>query len=482
MKRNKLFIVFASLTKLELNHFKKYISYPLYNTQKPLITLVNFLGKELVGTTIEDYDGLREKAFKKMYPKKPYNGLKMRQMIAGVYALLSDFLVQEELKLEKELNATVLSKSLRRRRLSDLYLASLTQKQRNLEKTTTRDFYYFQNIVQLQHDLYYYPSANKYAEKNPLSALAKIHSDLDTGYVLTKLHHACQVIVIQRFRGQTREVLFLEEVLAMARKESFANNELVQLYLQFIALLQDTTEEGYNKVKKNFFELIPLMNKEVQFHLFVLLINLTWLAVEPSKIARVAFELYAEGLEMELVMDGGIMGASHFNNIVDIGCSLGEFERIRIFISKYLPYLDLGEDKLENVKNLFESFLCFGEGEFAKALLNLNYLEFGDFTYGFRAYLLTIKSLYETKKEKGYKEIETNSEAFKQYIKRKYKQGFISAPMREDNLNFIKIANQLPFASRSKFAKITHEDLKNKLLSMERVLSRNWLQEKIEAL
>ncbi len=408
--------------------------------------------------------------------------LKQRKLMAATLSLLSDFLVQEELKQENPDQDILLKRVYRKKRLSALYLAALEKEKKELTKSQQIDFYNYQDKVRLQHEFYFYVGANKYAEKDPLNALANLHQDLDVGYLLAKLHYACQVLVIQRFRGASVEVAFIEEAIIMANHPEIKEHAILQLYIRMIRLLQDRQVVEYSQIKEEVLASLPLVNKEIRGHLLVLLLNLTWLTVERPRIPEFTFELYKFGLENDILRDNGMIGTSHFNNIVDIGCSLGEFEYTRTFIKNYLPYLESKEGSLEHVKTLFEAFLYFGEGNFEKVLQHLNYLEFKDLSYGIRAYLLMIKSTYETKKAKSYKEVDMLCEAFRQYIKRKYKQGYMSELVREENLNFIKIASLLPNASSSNFAIVPIKKLKDKLLTFERVVSRTWLEAKINEL
>ena len=480
MKKHKLFYLLTSLTKPEANRFKKYVSYPLFNTNPKVIVLVDFLTKQLGKYSKEEYEALRAKAYQKVFQKKEVNPLSIRRLLSATQLLLNDFLIIEELKLEKKQGKELLKKSFQRRKLTDFYNALLEQKRQDLEKSPTQDFYFYQENVRLRYDFYYHAGSNKYAEKDPLSALVYLHQDLDVAYLMEKLHYACQVAVIKLFTGLSKEIIFLDKALEMASDPIFKENELMQLYLHLLELLQNITEEGYKEVKKELFHCLPKLSKDLQLHLFALLLNLSWLAVDKNRQSEVLFNLYQYGLKEGVLVVNGNIEAPHFNNIVDIGCGLGKFEEVRNFIKEYLRYLDVGEDLLENVKNLFEAFLYFGEGRYQKTLQKLNYLEFKDISYGFRAYSLMIKSIYETKKGKGFKEIDAHSETFKQYIKRKYKQGYFSNRVREENLNFIKIACQLPFASKSKYAKINTDTLMKKLEGMQNVVGRTWLIQKIE--
>lgn len=476
MKRNKLFFLLASLTAKEMRQFKKMV---VREGAPPMIKLIEFLEHNLKIFDADAYDELREKALRKINKSVPTDQNK-RRLLSTANKLLSNFLVQQELTLNEQTNEELLQKQYLRRGLNKLYESSLKNTQETLLQNTTRDFHFQQSQLNINLKTYYYVT-NKYKEKDILNGLKEIHKSLDLGYVMAKLHYACEVKMVQLVRGESFPVELLDELRINTRENNYFDHPIIQLYNNILILIEQPNSEAYQQLKKNWLFVIPMLSEEVKHQVFIIFLNLSWISCTDRRTQEM-FELYRFGLTSNILINQGKITSSHFNNIVDLGSGLGYFAEVRTFINDYSQYLDSQEDTLDNIKTLYEAFLLFGEGKHDDALRQSIFLEFNDVSYGLRAYLLMLKCLYESKKAKGFKEIELRCEAFKQYLQRKFKQGLINKQTKQENMNFIKIVRQLPLASTSRFATISQQTLLKKLKATQFIISKTWLLKKIEGL
>lgn len=477
MIKNKFFRLFNTLTPKETKALKEFTS--IYGSTDT-IKLIDYLAKKKPSSKPIDPDIQREKTLNKLFPSAKVNDQKRRRILAHASQIVVDFLKVDELKSDTFVGEELLRAQLKKRNLNDFYLASLRSTERELTDNPNRDFYHYEQMIRLRHQFFFNVQTNKYKEKDLLDDLDAIHNDLDNGYILAKLHYSLQSQIIKMIRGENRDKGQINVAAELAKEK--INEPLIKLYYQLICFIGQPESVMIKEAKALFFKHSKELHQELQAQLLVVFINLTYLNPEEENMNASLWELYFFGVESQLFLTPGGFEASHFNNIIALGSSLKKFDFIRKFIAEYFPHLRMERDARNNVKTYYEASLLFSEGKYDEALLHLHYLEFNDFSYGLRAYLLIIKSLYESKKTKSYKELDTRCDSFKQYIHRKFKQGFINKTSREENLNFIKIARQLPFASSSKFARISTTELKEKVKAMTRVVNRPWLLEKIEQL
>ncbi len=477
MKRNKLFHIFYTLSPKEIKDLKIFVC-----GHKPatIATVVDFLAANRAKFEPENFEELRIKASKKLSLQGPKNDQKLRRLFADTMQLLNDFLMFREVKTNRPIAQQLLQEQYKYRLLHPYYETSIKESINELTANIVRDFNYHQKMFRLRKETYFYLNPTKITEINAIRELEGIHHHLDLDYLLTKLHYIVQVKIAQLVQEQETTKGTLD--LVLPNTDRFANNVLVLFYLEFVALIDHPQEAGFLKLKSTWLEIENKFSTDVRYQLFYQLINMAWFSCVGAKRTTEIFKILVHGFEEEILVNAGYLETNMFNNFVDIGCSLKEFKKVTAFIEKCIPYLRAGRDKKENITRLYEAFLLFGEGQFDEALLKTNFVEFSDPSYGLRAYPLVIKCLYETKKSKGFEEIETRCNAYKQYLHRKHKQGFINKLSREENLNFMKIVRQLPNASSSKYARISPDMLLEQTKTMQRLINRAWLLEKINAL
>ncbi len=466
----------ASLSPKERRQFRKLI---VREGTDPMMKLVDYLEQNLKAFDSESYNELREKALIKISKSVPTDQNK-RRLLSSVTKLLSTFLINQEISQDEQISESLLQKQYLRRGLKGLFESSHETTQSNLLSAPERDFYFHQTQLKLSHHAYYH-ATNKYKERDILMGLKTIHKNLDIGFVMAKLHYACEVKMVHLVRGESFTIELLDEILHTINNNQYFNHPIIKLYTEILSLMEQPEVENYHRLKKNWLEISDLFSKELQQQLFTIMLNLSWFSCTDNRTAEM-YQLYELGLTSGVLITEGKIDSSHFNNIIDLGSSLNQFSSVRQFIDNFSPFLDVKDDKMENIKTLYEAFLLFGEGKHEDALRQSIFLEFNDVSYGLRAYLLMLKCLYESKKSKGFKEIEMRCEAFKQYLQRKFKQAIINKQIKQENLNFIKIIRLLPLASASRFASINQKDLLKKLNAMKHVVSKAWLQKKIENL
>jgi len=466
----------ASLNQKEKRQFKKKVA---REGSIPMNKLVDYLDQHLKAFHPTLYHELREQALKKIGKSVPTDQNK-RRLLSSVTQLLSDFLIQQELANNELIGETLLQKQYLRRGLNSLYEASLEHTHHSIIKNPTRDFNHHRMLLQLSHNNYYH-ATNKYKEKVILTGLKAIHKNLDIGFVMAKLHYACEVKIVKLVREESFPIEFLDEAIAKIKGNEYFDHPVINLYVDILHLIDHPQFDTYQQLKTDWLKHNKLFNKELQHQVFIILLNLSWFSCTENRTDEM-YQLYKYGLNSGILIIENKIASSHFNNIIDLGSSLGNFAEVRTFINQFSVYLDVREDKMENIKTLYEAFLLFGEEKHKEALRQSIFLEFKDVSYGLRAYLLTLKCLYECNKSKGYKEIEAKCEAFKQYLQRKSKQGLINRQIKQENINFIKIIRFLPLASASRFANISQQSLLKKLNSMQQIVSKPWLLKKIEGL
>ena len=113
-------------------------------------------------------------------------------------------------------------------------------------------------------------------------------------------------------------------------------------------------------------------------------------------------------------------------------------------------------------------------------LEQLKDVNYDDFTYAFRKYILELKCIYELYKHNGFADIEDKAVPFKAYLYRKFRAEHISEDYRERNENFINLIKKI---AKYPYEKTTKQGLLDMLESLgDRLVEKKWLRRKIEGI
>jgi len=476
MKKDKLFHLFYTLTPKEVKAFKTFV---IGRKPAKINSLVEFLAKHKPNE-YNNFEKIKQKACTKLFPNKENNSQNFRRLIADTLPLLNDFLILQETKANPALRRELLQEQYKNRTLSDLLEAAFIENTKLLNENPERDFHHYDAKVKLLNESFFYTRYSKTYNEDRLIELIELQNDLDLGYVIAKLHYRIHQIIHHLVTGNPFDINSVQQKHEFFKL--FEDHPVVHLFTEILRLALDPNEENYFQLKSLWLKRSHLLSQNLKLQYLGKMVNLAWFSLNQNIRIKEIFELYGYGIEAKLLLNSGYINNNVFNSIIDIGTSLKEFDKVRVFVKEYLPFLREGPDQKENVNNLYEAFLLFSEGKYEKAFLKSNLLQFSHHSYGLRSYVLIIKCLYETKKVDSYLEIEARGTAFRQYLQRKLKQADIVKELYDANVNFIKIASQLPLASSSKFAKVRPEELIKKTKAMQRIVSRPWLLEKLEEL
>ena len=482
MQKNKLLHLFKGLSRKEIRAFGKYVHRANVEHKTQIIALYDYLKANIRDIQPMDFD--KTKAFDKILPDTKGNRPVWRERIlmSDLCLLLEDFLVWQELEQEPERYQTLLRSALRRRQLDNLFFKSLKQAKQQFHQKPKRDKDYHYHQYEIGENLYFHPHVDKYADTNALSQLRTASFHLDAFYLLTKLKHTCELLILRHIQGDTLPEELPIVALQLLQQDDLQPDPLVRIYVLAMQLLQSPDATKYAQLKTLIFDHLPLNYPAEQRYLVVLLINIASLSLPAEHRASEMLELYKLGLEHQVLLDDGYFGADHFNNIIAIGCALQEFDWVQQFINDYVGYLDNRQDLRSTIKKLFDAQLLFGQQQYTAVIKKLKKLHFEDFTYGLRAHTLLLRSWYEVHRADASPELDVLCDSYRGYLHRKYREHAISAAIRDSNLRFIRILRRLPHCSTSRYARYTKTAVRTEIERQGDMVFRSWLIAKVEEL
>jgi len=474
MQNTKLLQLFKAIRGGELREFTQFLKSPFYNRNQRVITLYEYLRKHKKNLADEKLD--KKYAFKRIFPKgEEYEDWKMRELMSDLSKLIEEYFIVKEARQNNLKRQMLLIKSLDKRQVDDYFFKYAHNLDENLDNLDFKNAEHYLAQLQLQQLLYHNPTTSYYSNKKGRELISGIMHNTDMYYSLSKLRYNQEILAWERIRGQHIEGFISKEILENIPKHVTSNSLLLQIYQLFDELFKLKDPLYYHNMKKLILDNIKSFDKEEATYLFTDLINSLRIALSDEEVFKEGFNLYKTGLAHGLFMNGDYFIVDHFNNIVSLASGIGEYQWTQDFINEYYTYLPQ-EDGNDNVAKLYTANLNFLRKRYDDVEALLYTMEFEDFTYGLRHYTLLIRSLYELRRT----QIEDKCKAFKVYLHRKNKARYISPHMREGYSNFIKIVESL-FDTWGKF-KVDGGVIRKKMVQMEKVEFRNWLDQKIDEL
>jgi|GEM_PF-967606 len=495
MQNTKLLQLFKAIKAEELREFTQFLKSPFYNRNQRVISLFEYLRK--YRNNLDDDRLNKEYVFKRLFPKgEEYVDWKMRELMSDLSKLIEEYFIVKEVKGDKLEREMLLIKSFDKRQVDDFFFRTAYKLDDQIDALDMKNIEHYIAQLQLQSRLYYHSTTSKFKNKGSRELLSGIMYNTDMFYSLAKLHYGYEIAAWEQIRGERLEGLIPDGALEKLPANVVETNTLLYIYQLSIGLykfhnsIKDSNKEKdaertqkvtqklydmYNDIKKLIIDNIDKFDKNEASKLITLLINAAGVAISSENTNKEYFSVYKVGVVNEVFTTDDYFPQAHFNNIVTIGCSVGEYEWIQNFINEYYTYLPDEDDKKENIIRLYKATLSFYQEEYEQVEYLLRTLEFEDVSYGLRHYTLLIASLYELKNE-----LHDSCDNFKQYIYRKSNANFIGSDIYERHNNFIKMVLRITNV-RGKFRPDV-EKLKDELGEMKEITMKIWLNEKITTL
>ncbi len=466
LKENRLYELFFALDASDLRQLSKFLRSPLFNKQNVLVSLFDYL------RAAKGRVPLPEKLFRHLYPDEPFNMQKLHYAHSDLLKKIEAFLVWKECTTSDIDFNFFLMKAYRKRNLEKPFLKVMSRIEQMLEKGALRNEFYHQNWYNIHRERFYFESAKKRNKKFKLQELADLR---DVSFISGKLKDACNIISHQTIQKEEYDQGLLESVLLYIQNhpEHLEIPAIGVYHSALMALTHPEDESAFTQLKILLRERIDLFSQQEKRDIFILATNycIRRLNAGKKRFVREAFEVYREGLRMEIYLDNGILSKWTYNNVILLGFKLKEFEWVYHFIYEYKERLD--EKTREDSFHFNLSKYYFEVGNFDQAMPLLLQTKYSDVLHHLGAKVMLAKMYYDLDE---WEALESLLESLKVYISRKKEIGY----HKENYLNIISMIKkiiQIPPSDKIGIVKLEQQIKDTKVLS-----ERDWLLEKMKEL
>ncbi len=338
MKNSYLISVLSTFSKKEVKEFRKWLSSPAHNLREDVEDLFSYL---IASNHLDDEKYLdKERVYKKLFPKEPYNDDKLRQSIHFLTKAMEDFMAFQEWKSDDVNFNMTLSRIYRKRGLEKAFQKTIKTTQQRKEKSPLKNADHYWNEFVIQTELYSYQSSR--VKRHSTFNFQEISDSLDISYIANKMKYLCIMIAQQAVARMEYDIEMIEEVVNhIEKKQLYCIPTIGIYYYAFKSIKVPDELSYYDKLKEQIHTNGGLFPADELNYIIRLALNYCIAKINKGyrNFRREAFEFQKMWIEKDLFLPENIIDPHFFKNIVTAGCLQGEFDWVESLIQDYQKYL-----------------------------------------------------------------------------------------------------------------------------------------------
>lgn len=460
---SNLYQLFSSLSPSELKDMDKALHSPFFNYREEEISLYTYLCEcRKKGTT-----PTAAAASQYVFGKKKEDLPRLRHVMTYLTRIITRYITLHEMEQAEDERRLLLARSLRRRGLDKLFLASYSDTQQYYDTTAPLSPALYYQQLQLHTEHYIHSITNRRAQNEGMRKLA---DDLDALYMVHRLKHACNILSYRTIFKSDREAVPPIEMSPSERERLLADPLAAILYHNYLCLSDPNNEDYFAALKKLLLTTSQRIDPRELRDVFTLAINycIRRLNTGGQRYYQEVFELYEEGLRRSVFEENGYLSAFTYKNISAIAIGLRKYDWVASFTDDYKP--KLAPDIREGFYAYCRARYYFALGRYADVSALLQQVDIREQFTDLDARVLLIKTYYE---QDEYNLMDYTISNMKQQLKRKDLQTYHQTVYG----NFLRSASKLmhlrPYDKKAKAA--LHEKIK----TTTAIAEKEWLLSKV---
>ena len=419
MHHSKPIQILKMLDEPALKRLAKFLKSPFYNANPSIVKLYLILRTDYPFFTAPKLG--KERVFKKLFPKRPYDHQKLLNLMSDFTALLQQYL--QLLQLDKQpllQNQLLLNAYSEQSKHYPTFLKQVKKNHEQLEKQPFRDTHYYQQKFHLHQSYFNHPGTDKFQLNK--DQMDESMAQLDQWYLQEKLLLSCEMKARERPLSEHYDIWLLPEIRQNSNRYK-ERNGIIEVYLAMLALLETEGETAYFNLKKLLLDNLSQYSLVLQKQILQSLINYT---IQRGNSGQTSFvkenlELYQFGLDQGLFLDQEVLNDMTYIGIVNIALRANELTWCFQFIEQYAIYLD--DRRLKDATSLAMALWLYAKQQPKETIKLLQAVDFLNVYYQIQARVLMIKVYVEAfqKDREYYDLLVAQTNAFERFLRRNKK-------------------------------------------------------------
>jgi len=378
MTNNKLFKLFENLDKKARKEFFLYIKSSLFNKNKDLVKLSEFLYKNSLKQNIINIS--KERIFKFLYPDKKYNDERMRNLFSLLYSHCKKYIVISHIINNKYLYSKTLADI-----LSEMNLSAESDKILDIiEKETINSKYvrgYFGNLS----ELYRIRTSNNITDGNKNSEINSLNksSEFFVYNIITEMHELLvdlHVLSNNYNWNYTNSVLYhVSECLNFEKLDYVSEipeyRNILSIYLNLIRVFNgELNVTSFDKAYETFKANSGLFSRNGKYFLYAALQGacVRLRSKNKTQFSNLLLKIYDDVFSEKLYAINAKepLEISLFRGAFNLSITSGNYEFAEKLSNEYITLLK--PDDRDNMYKFTKSVLCFEKRQYIESLEYLN--------------------------------------------------------------------------------------------------------------
>lgn len=476
MLNTKLIQLIKSLTPSEFREFKDFVNSPVFNKNKKVIALYEFLKEFYPEFTSNKLT--QELAYKKVFPVENYDYYKIKNIVSDLLKLGKEYLAFISYRVNSENSGKLLLEQLRERSLDRIFEQTLRVFKKKLDETKIKDENYILKSLELTEE-----ELSFRIPKDPNSRLNFFQKELDDflTYSIIRLLKLYNIMLHEKQQHSNEfDMKMFAEVLNYLKMNSNEDNPTLLIYCNIILLETEVNEKYFFELKKLKDKYFDELNSGDRYMIFLHMASYCAYVFNVegrTDFMREHFLLSKENFDRGTIILGKILYPDFLNH-VKIAVRVNEFEWAEKYISKYHHLLT--EEK-DSTLNFCYGIINYKKRNLDKALDLFSRANFNNFLIKIQVKILLLQIYYE---KEMYEQALAMIDTFRHYLTR---EKLIVEDYKKSFYDYLKITNELIKLNTNYSKEKINFNIKKIIDDIEKIKMNQfgikiWLRNKLSAL
>lgn len=487
MIKSKAIDIIKSFKPKEFRLFGDFVNSPFFNKNQKVVLLYEELKKAYPDFKSGEFT--KETVFQKLYPGKIYKDNEVRRIFSDLLELCEKFLVQINLSDSNSAYNLLYLTELFTRKIDRLFNNKFREAADRLKEYTEVDDVFFKDKYDMEilrkninandeGSKIIFDIDNIFKYLTAYSTIAGLKLSQDMNVLRKKMNIVYSDSLINKYFERLNLNDFLEDI----KKADEKLYKIMKIYYlrHLIASGLDKDDTYYTELKTLIYDNLKLFSQPERYNIGLFLENSI---SEKLREGKTSFLEEAQEINELRIREGILkfdkneyLSIRNYRKILETALKLNKFQWAVNFIEENLK--ELPPMAYENVNNYSHSVLSFSSGNYKKALQLISKInKYYDHNFEFITKSVKLKCLYEL----GYiEDIFYSLDSYRHSLKSNNTLPEISKMEFRNFISYIDKCTKLKIESANYACDAVL--LKREISNIERILEKDWLLEKLDAL
>lgn len=465
MQTSDLTYYLRAFSRPERNDLRRFVASPWFNRRDDVLRLLDVAEQQLQS---RGTDALHpETAWAAVYPGQPFSPKDWGYVQSYLLALVKRWLALREMTRDPEPEQLQLCRALKRAGLDDYF----EREMRSLRKI--QDGQLLRNAAWQLRDYEYFSENQDFIarrKRGQAMDLVPVSTGLSIFFMAELLRWACAAESLRTVTNQPYDLPLLPQVLAhVEAAEGLPEVPAVAVYYRCYRALCGS-EADFAEFRSLLTAHWQRFSPAEMRDLWLLAVNycIRRLNTGERSFVQTAFDLYREGMDNGILLEGGFLSAFTYKNIMQLGLRLQEYGWVERFLESAKQYLE--PRVRDNTYRYNRAFFHFHRREYADAMRLLVRTELDDVYNQLDARHLLLVCYWELGE---WDALASLLDSFASYLKRQKNIGY----QRDNYENLIRFTRRRLELQPSDTVGLAR--LREEIASAQRLAGREWLAGKV---